>query len=733
LAYGLNTLNKITTQSNNTCVGQQAGLNLVAGNNTILGYQAQQGSSTFTAGTDNVSIGYYANRLGGSAGKNVVIGAGACKNGLLNSNRDENVFIGYECGGNMTNNANIVRRNVCIGSNNTRTIGNWAGGEGNTILGWNSANNASYCSGAVVVGQNIANNIGTGTLAGCVLIGNNAGQNATQLNETIIIGGAAGGGNKGVYNTYLGTYAGSFAINTNNYNCNFFGFRTDLNVSNATYQNVTVLGSRCYVNRSNAIYIGHWGNNTGSNANLFLQEKVGVMTNSAITTAGATTMTTPDFNVANSEYGEHILLGSAVTSITLPTGNGRSPTGVVNTSATSICAMPGTRYTFIKNYNAPYNSITINAPANQKIRTNDGDVSSYTFDAQSSFVSFVCVDWQPTTNPTGWVSWALMNEDPNKIYTRSMDFANQRNYFGANGQLVIDTSSNIFLGNNQSTSQAGSANTAVGTEAFSSVATTLATNNTAIGYRALQNITDGRENAGYGYQAGSAITTGIQNTLVGFNSGYLITTGSNNTATGNDTFNFLTTGNNNTAVGRQAGGNSKTSTKCSFLGYNTSQDISNNTYDRGTAIGADAVITASNAIFMGTSSDSVRILGTLQTTNAYLNTAQNSYITSSTTLSYPLYPIYAVSLNLADITITMPEITSASQLGIRVTFRLVEDADDTNGNVVKIARSGTSNKIMIFTLTQYTTAQNILGVTLSQFSATFMSCKVGGNYGWVQV
>jgi hypothetical protein len=112
-------------------------------------------------------------------------------------------------------------------------------------------------------------------------------------------------------------------------------------------------------------------------------------------------------------------LSSAITSFTLPTQNGYISNGVNNASPSAKCHGLGMRYTFIKNY-APtgglWNSITINAPTNQKIRTNSGDVTSYTFSASESYVTFVCVDWKDTTQPTGWVSWVLINRDINGNY-----------------------------------------------------------------------------------------------------------------------------------------------------------------------------------------------------------------------------------------------------------------------------------------------------------------------------
>jgi hypothetical protein len=102
-----------------------------------------------------------------------------------------------------------------------------------------------------------------------------------------------------------------------------------------------------------------------------------------------------------------------------------------------------------------------------------------------------------------------------------------------------------------------------------------------------------------------------ENTFVG-NSGNFATTGNANTAAGYNTLNAVTTGSNNTAVGFAAGvtataaNANTTGSNNTFIGSNagpgTATQLSN-----ATAIGANAVVSANNALVLGASGVSVGV------------------------------------------------------------------------------------------------------------------------------
>jgi len=99
-------------------------------------------------------------------------------------------------------------------------------------------------------------------------------------------------------------------------------------------------------------------------------------------------------------------------------------------------------------------------------------------------------------------------------------------------------------------SGAASNNTAIGAKAL--YTTTTANNLTAVGYQALYSVTASPNDA-LGCNAGQSITTGTSNVAVGFDAiGIGTTTGSYNTAIGAYSSSFLSSGSGNTAVGEQA-------------------------------------------------------------------------------------------------------------------------------------------------------------------------------------
>ena len=88
-------------------------------------------------------------------------------------------------------------------------------------------------------------------------------------------------------------------------------------------------------------------------------------------------------------------------------------------------------------------------------------------------------------------------------------------------------------------------NTAVGTFALFSTASSTGLSNTALGAFSLYTTTTGNQNTGVGYQAGYSITSGTNNTLLGY-------------AAANSGTNNLTTGSNNTIIGYNAEASSAT-------------------------------------------------------------------------------------------------------------------------------------------------------------------------------
>jgi hypothetical protein len=148
----------------------------------------------------------------------------------------------------------------------------------------------------------------------------------------------------------------------------------------------------------------------------------------------------------------------------------------------------------------------------------------------------------------------------------------------------------------------GSDNTVVGAAALQSLLS--GSNNTAVGFSALYSAT-GSPNDALGYNAGQYITSGASNVAIGYaamqgTSGNGLT-GAYNTAVGNSALAALqTTAASNTALGYQAGDAGTaitTGSSDTFIGYQAQASANNLT--NATAIGANAVVGASNSLVLG--------------------------------------------------------------------------------------------------------------------------------------
>ena len=181
----------------------------------------------------------------------------------------------------------------------------------------------------------------------------------------------------------------------------------------------------------------------------------------------------------------------------------------------------------------------------------------------------------------------------------------------------------------------GAGNTASGHESLR--LNTTGSNNTASGLRALNANTTGSHNTASGHWALFSNTTGNNNTAIGFNALYQNTTGVGNTASGyyalaSNTTGYLnaaiglramqntTTGNNNVAFGNKALQTNKTGSGNTAIG--SIADVADTNLTYATAIGAGAIVKASNTIQLGNSSvDSVVTSGKLKLGNViYPNT-----------------------------------------------------------------------------------------------------------------
>jgi len=150
----------------------------------------------------------------------------------------------------------------------------------------------------------------------------------------------------------------------------------------------------------------------------------------------------------------------------------------------------------------------------------------------------------------------------------------------------------------------GNNNTASGLNALA--ANNTANNNTASGQAALFANTTGTNNTASGQAALTANTTGANNTASGVNALKANTTATNNTASGFNALQNNTTGSNNIADGNNAGvtttsaNANTTGSNNTFIGASSGPGVpSASNLQNATAIGANAVVSANNALVLG--------------------------------------------------------------------------------------------------------------------------------------
>ena len=189
-------------------------------------------------------------------------------------------------------------------------------------------------------------------------------------------------------------------------------------------------------------------------------------------------------------------------------------------------------------------------------------------------------------------------------------------------------SGNIFLGlqaGNFSTT--GTSDTAVGYQALQKNIS--GSENTANGSQALAANLTGQSNTATGYAALAANNAGSSNTADGYQALTLNNTGGSNTAIGYSALNNNTMGSYNTAGGYYALLNNGTGSYNTALGFLAGPDSSNPNLTNATALGANAVVSASNTLVLGSTSTVTQVgLGVSTVASAhFLDTYTGAYLT----------------------------------------------------------------------------------------------------------
>ena len=173
---------------------------------------------------------------------------------------------------------------------------------------------------------------------------------------------------------------------------------------------------------------------------------------------------------------------------------------------------------------------------------------------------------------------------------------------GANGITTGDYNTAVgtkTLGASAASNITGNGNVAVGYEALLESEGAV-NNNTAVGFKAGQNITTAEHNTAVGTTALQTLVTGNSNTMIGSSAGTALPAGAEqNTAVGREA---LAAGNssdtdNNVCVGYRAGYQIQAGSGNTLIG--TGVDVNTSNYTNSTGIGYNFEVSSSNAVFLG--------------------------------------------------------------------------------------------------------------------------------------
>ena len=252
--------------------------------------------------------------------------------------------------------------------------------------------------------------------------------------------------------------------------------------------------------------------------------------------------------------------------------------------------------------------------------------------------------WINASGGGGDVSLAGNNQFTGNNSFSTLTSVKSLNLGTSDNNVIIATG---FGGNSYDSLTSGILNVCIGSSSGTSL--TSGSQNLFVGQGTGSYLTTGANNLCFGANAGQNLTTQNSNTFMGQITGWY-SSGSLNTAVGvasmlntksdfNVGIGFFTLGGscygsgNNVGIGYFAGNSIENMSNCTFLGASTGFDNTANSYSNSTALGVNTLITKSNQIVLGTSSEEVYIPGSL-VYNTKLDTSQgNSTSTLTLTIS----------------------------------------------------------------------------------------------------
>ncbi len=538
-AIGLSSIQQITTGSTNTAVGIFSLTNNSSGSyNSSLGGEALYNNTT---GNSNTAVGMQALYSNQTGSYNIGLGAGA----LYSNTTSSNLAIGNGAAYSITTGG----YNISIGQSSM--TGNQTGIY-NTLIG--------YKSGQGVFGQNNSFNTGLGALSlnsvttgsgntalgGATLQANTTGQyntavgyialgdNTTGRNNTAVGVAAIRYNSTGYYNTGVGHSALAGTIGS------AFWYNSALGAnaleSLTTGASNTAVGYGAMEDTTTGyqnVAIGNLAMNknlTGS-GNIAIGDKALLNATSSLqnVAVGNNTLRSNQSGSYNAAFGDGALYSNTHGANNVGLGGGAlfyNTTGNRNLAAGYGSLLSNT--TGSENVGLGYFALY----GNQTGQYNTAVGYNAGYDANNGNYSTMIGYESGYANDTGDYSTAVgassLRQNISGQFNTAIGYASLQNV----------TSSNY--------------NTAVGGYSLNSLRSYVTVQNTALGYNALRDTTDGTQNTAAGMNSLRNTTVGSDNTALGHYSAYTNSDGNENSALGSEALYFNSTGDNNTAIGYRA-------------------------------------------------------------------------------------------------------------------------------------------------------------------------------------
>ena len=471
----------------------------------------------------------------------------------LNATSDDNVFIGYSSGKDLSNAGSTM--NVAVGNNSMGAAGSSAG-TNNVAIGQQSLYSINGGDYNVAIGNSAGTDINSGTSN--VVIGSDAGVSLTTGNNNILIG-------QGTYGNATTTAGAAGMANTLRIGA---GTVIPISASLAT-------GDVLFPSTASAAYFSGDGSQLSGISSDPFPYTGDVLITGNVTASGhisssgdikGDSLSTDNYVYLNG-YGSNTYLRADGSDVRVYKG-GSSKVVIGNSLAFN-------NFSAVQITNADLNITAGRGITAVGSITASGDVSS-SITSTASFGTYLGDGSQLsgiTSTPFPFVGDAVI--------TGSLTISGSFNAFRVDSDDIVlgknagaamiagATTRNVLIGENAGDSITDSPyNVAIGYNTLQA-ATSGANGNVALGFRAGQIISTGDRNIGIGDEGGSKITTGHYNIALG-----LLSMGGNNNKTGNDnvcigqyTGEYLSSGANNIFIGYKAGNTTTTGGNNILIGY----------------------------------------------------------------------------------------------------------------------------------------------------------------------